>query len=63
VVPLVDREPFGVLLRGEQSDGAVGITEITVPAGWEGPPLHHHDSDEAFYVLHGEINALVRAHP
>jgi mannose-6-phosphate isomerase-like protein (cupin superfamily) len=49
--------PFrtAVLLRSEQSDGAVSIIENTVPVGWDGPPLHHHDFDEAFYVLDGEL--------
>ena len=27
----------------------------TVGAGAQGPPLHHHDFDEAFYVLDGEL--------
>jgi quercetin dioxygenase-like cupin family protein len=27
----------------------------TVPARWEGPPLHRHDFDETFYVLAGEL--------
>ena len=44
-----------VLLRTEQSAGAVALVENTVPAGWPGPPLHHHDFDEAFYVLAGEL--------
>lgn len=44
-----------VLLRSEHSSDAIGIIENTVPAGWEGPPLHHHDFDEAFYVLDGEL--------
>ena len=44
-----------VLLRTEQSDDRVGIVEVTVPAGWPGPPLHHHAFDEAFYVLDGEL--------
>ena len=44
-----------VLLRTEQSDDRVGIVEVTVPAGWPGPPLHHHAFDEAFYVLEGEL--------
>src|SRR3954453_2516248 len=44
-----------VLLRTEHSDDRVGIVEITVPAGWPGPPLHHHAFDEAFYVLEGEL--------
>src|SRR3954469_1156232 len=44
-----------VLLRTEDSDDRVGIIEVTVPAGWDGPPLHHHAFDEAFYVLEGEL--------
>lgn len=44
-----------VLLRAEDSDGAAGIVEITVPPHWEGPPLHHHPFAEAFYVLDGEL--------
>jgi quercetin dioxygenase-like cupin family protein len=41
-----------VLLAGED---AIGVVEIALPPGWDGPPLHHHDFDEAFYVLEGEL--------
>ena len=34
---------FEIRLPSEQTADAVGIVEITVPAGWDGPPLHHHD--------------------
>jgi quercetin dioxygenase-like cupin family protein len=44
-----------VLLRGEQTAGAIAAVEVRVPAGWEGPPLHHHAFDEAFYVVDGEL--------
>jgi quercetin dioxygenase-like cupin family protein len=44
-----------VLLRGEESGGAVAIAENTMPAGAPGPPLHSHAFDEAFYVLDGEL--------
>jgi mannose-6-phosphate isomerase-like protein (cupin superfamily) len=44
-----------VLLRSEDSAGAVSMIEVRVPAGWEGPPLHHHEFDEGFYVLEGEL--------
>jgi quercetin dioxygenase-like cupin family protein len=44
-----------ILLRGEESGGAIALVEVTVPAGWDGPPLHHHDFDEAFHVLQGEL--------
>ena len=44
-----------VLLRGEDSRGAVAIVEVLVPSRWAGPPLHRHDFGEAFYVLDGEL--------
>jgi quercetin dioxygenase-like cupin family protein len=44
-----------ILVRTEDSEDAVSIVEITVPARWEGPPLHHHAFDETFYVLDGEL--------
>ena len=44
-----------VLLRSEQSNDEVGVVEVSVPAGWPGPPLHRHAFDEAFYVLEGEL--------
>ena len=44
-----------VLLRSEQTGGQVSVIDNTMPAGAKGPPLHHHDFDEAFYVLDGEL--------
>jgi quercetin dioxygenase-like cupin family protein len=44
-----------VLLDSARSDDAIGVVEITLPPAWDGPPLHHHDFDEAFYVLDGEL--------
>jgi quercetin dioxygenase-like cupin family protein len=44
-----------VLLRSEESGGAVSVIESAVPAGFPGPPLHVHDFDEAFYVIEGEL--------
>jgi quercetin dioxygenase-like cupin family protein len=44
-----------ILLRGEASAGQVAIVELALPAAWAGPPLHHHDFDESFYVLEGEL--------
>lgn len=46
---------FEVLLRSEQSNDQIAMIRIAVPPGWAGPPLHHHDFDEAFYVLDGEL--------
>ena len=44
-----------VLLRSEETDGHVSVTEIVVPPHSAGPPLHTHDFDEAFCVLEGEL--------
>ena len=46
---------INVLLRSEDSDGRVALTDNHVPAGTAGPPLHHHEFDEAFVVLEGEV--------
>lgn len=44
-----------ILLRAEDTEGRLAVLEDTVPSRWEGPPLHHHGWDEAFYVLAGEL--------
>jgi quercetin dioxygenase-like cupin family protein len=44
-----------ILLRAEETDGAISAIEIAVPAGWDGPRLHHHAFDETFHVLDGEL--------
>ncbi len=51
----VDRGKINVLLRSEQSEGEIALMDNLVPADVKGPPLHHHDFDEAFYVLEGEL--------
>jgi quercetin dioxygenase-like cupin family protein len=54
--------PFApaVMLRGEQTGGAISVMQNAVPARWDGPPLHHHEFDETFYVLDGELTFQVR---
>ena len=44
-----------LLLRSEQSGGHVSMMENVVRAHSDGPPLHKHDFDEAFYMLEGEL--------
>jgi quercetin dioxygenase-like cupin family protein len=51
----VERTRINVLLRGGDSGGQVAVMDNVVPAGTQGPPLHHHDFDEAFYVVDGEL--------
>jgi quercetin dioxygenase-like cupin family protein len=49
-----------VLLRSEETDGALSVIVNALPAHWSGPPLHLHDFDETFYVLEGELTFQVR---
>jgi mannose-6-phosphate isomerase-like protein (cupin superfamily) len=44
-----------ILLRSEETQGRLSIIDVAVPAIWEGPPLHHHEFDESFYILAGEL--------
>jgi quercetin dioxygenase-like cupin family protein len=48
-----------VVLRGQQTAGAISVMDNTLPPRWEGPPLHRHDFDEAFHVLDGELTFQV----
>ena len=57
-----DREPNeGVesrqffLLRAEDTGGQLALSEGTVFSGHVPPPHVHHNEDEAFYVLEGEL--------
>jgi quercetin dioxygenase-like cupin family protein len=54
-----DRPTPHVHLRAEESAGQVSVIE-TAPAPGAGPPLHHHDFDEAFYVIEGELAFRLR---
>jgi mannose-6-phosphate isomerase-like protein (cupin superfamily) len=49
-----ERAPINILLRGEQSGGAVSVIGSGSLPGFGGPPLHHHDFDETFYVIEGD---------
>ncbi|MFG0292541.1 MAG: cupin domain-containing protein [Phycisphaerales bacterium JB065] len=48
-----------MLLTGEDTNGAVTLARVWVPAGWENPPHIHWYEDEMFYVLDGEIEVSV----
>lgn len=50
-----ERAPINVILRGGQSGDHIAVMDNVVGAGFSGPPLHHHDFDETFYVLEGEL--------
>jgi quercetin dioxygenase-like cupin family protein len=44
-----------ILLRSEQSDGHLSAIDTVVAPHTQGPFLHTHDFDEAFYVIEGEV--------
>jgi mannose-6-phosphate isomerase-like protein (cupin superfamily) len=45
-----------VLVDGETTAGALDLVEVEAREG-DMPPLHvHHDTDETFYVLEGEVS-------
>jgi quercetin dioxygenase-like cupin family protein len=48
-----------VLASAGDTDGVVGVLDVSGPSGAV-PPLHvHHREDEAFYVLEGEYRVYV----
>lgn len=42
---------------GASTGGALSVVEIRLPPGFSPPPHVHHDEDEAFYLLSGQIEA------
>ena len=40
-------------VRGEATGGRLAVVEYVAPAGFPGPPVHHHEFEESFYVLEG----------
>lgn len=45
-----------IRMRGDDTDGRMGMTEQVVPGGFPGPPLHvHPEFEETFYVLSGTL--------
>ena len=48
-----------VLLRSEHSNGTIAVIE-TAPGPGASPPLHHHEFDETFYVMAGEVTFQLR---
>jgi quercetin dioxygenase-like cupin family protein len=39
----------------EHTDGSMTIAEFEAPPGWAVPPHRHHEEDELYYVLDGEV--------
>lgn len=54
-----DRPRPRVVLRGDRTGDALSVTEMRVPPRADGPPLHHHDFDEAFCMVEGELTFSV----
>jgi quercetin dioxygenase-like cupin family protein len=47
-----------VKATGEQTGGAFGLIEQTLPAGFASPYHVHHREDETFYLLEGEATFI-----
>ncbi|RLP84401.1 cupin domain-containing protein [Micromonospora sp. BL4] len=50
---------YGMLITGEQTNGAYCLIDMRVPDGG-GPPPHRHDFEEMFTILEGEIEFTFR---
>ena len=47
---------IAIRVRGDDTDGRMGMTEHVVPPGFPGPALHVHPGfEETFYVLSGTL--------
>lgn len=46
-----------VKASGAATNNALAVVEMRLPAGFSPPPHVHHDEDEAFYLLSGQIDA------
>jgi mannose-6-phosphate isomerase-like protein (cupin superfamily) len=47
--------PLRMLCEASETAGSWSLFEEEVPLGM-GPPPHHHDWDEAYYILDGEVD-------
>jgi quercetin dioxygenase-like cupin family protein len=59
--PSTPREPgrYSAKVAGEQTSGRLSQVHIVEPRG-AAPPVHlHHDADETFYVIGGEITVFL----
>lgn len=51
---------YRFMARGGDTGGTYALVETTATPGLPGPPPHiHHNEDEAFYVLGGEVELMV----
>jgi quercetin dioxygenase-like cupin family protein len=54
---------YRFVVTGEDTGGAYALVETTATPGLPGPPPHvHHNEDESFYVLEGEVELTVEGH-
>lgn len=50
--------PLTMLCEASETKGNWSLFEEEVPLGM-GPPPHHHDWDEAYYILDGQVDFLI----
>ena len=48
-----------IIIGGDQTSGALALSDLTAPGLFGGPPQHiHHHFEEMFYVLDGRVEVL-----
>jgi mannose-6-phosphate isomerase-like protein (cupin superfamily) len=52
-------DTYTILVHGKQTAGRYCLIDMHIPKGG-GPPLHRHNFEENFTVLHGEILVMFR---
>ena len=50
---------FDILIAGEQTGGRFSLSEVWAPPGCQTPLHVHHDLDEGWYVIDGELTFWV----
>jgi quercetin dioxygenase-like cupin family protein len=48
-----------VKASGEATSNSLAVVEMRLPAGFAPPPHVHHNEDEAFYLISGQIEAQI----
>lgn len=49
-----------ILATGEETGGSFGLVEDLVPVGYETPYHIHHNEDECFYLIDGEVEFVTQ---
>jgi quercetin dioxygenase-like cupin family protein len=51
--------PTWIRASGAETSGTLSLIEQVIPPGFESPWHIHHDEDESFYVIEGDVTVVV----